>query len=206
MTRACPEEEVCGTLTVLYGQNPTHAGRQIEGYFPDLQSDQAEELALAREQLPEWIAQEQEDVEKDRDLWERVEALQGGPGPRVPEKAWLGQELALTRQIAAQTRLLLQMRKQSQEQLAVGSQQSAEEAAEGFGENAAERNEANYINESNHLTKKSNRNEADEESNVEGSQEQSAVSGPQSHHGPPDRSRKMRLRETKPITSMNPST
>jgi hypothetical protein len=127
----CPDEYPAA-MTALYGECPSLAGERIrelfiEFYGPD---EAAAEKALL--ELPKWIAQERRDVQQERDLYQREMAIRGNGGANLREEQVAPKEAALERQIAEQTRLLLQLKtKRSQwgsrpeAESAVGSQQSA---------------------------------------------------------------------------------
>ena len=64
----------------------------------------------ARQELPKWIAQEKSDVEQDRELYRRELIAKAASRPPLPEDQVYTREAALDRQIADQTRLLLQLK------------------------------------------------------------------------------------------------
>ncbi len=92
----------------LYGDFPTVAGRIKELFVQLFDADQAVK-GKARQELPKWMGQEKGDVQYDRDLYHRELSLRANL-PSLPEEQVAAKEVALDRQIAEQTRLLLQLK------------------------------------------------------------------------------------------------
>ena len=105
----CPDEypDVMGEL---YGEFPTVAGQQIRKWFIQLFDPDQAQCQQARQELPQWIAKEKSDVQQDRELYHRELALRRFDLPSTPEDQVAAKEAALERQIAEQTRLLLQLK------------------------------------------------------------------------------------------------
>jgi hypothetical protein len=105
----CPDEypDVMGEL---YGECPTSAGQQIRQWFIQLFDDDQAQCQKARQELPQWIAKERSDVLEDRELYHREVALRRFDVPSTPEDEVAAKEALLERQIAEQTRLLLQLK------------------------------------------------------------------------------------------------
>jgi hypothetical protein len=105
----CPNEfpEVMGEL---YGECPTLAGQQIRQWFIQLFDDDQARCEKARQELPQWIAKEKSEVQQDRELYHRELTLRRFDAPSTPEEHVAAKEAALERQIAEQTRLLLQLK------------------------------------------------------------------------------------------------
>jgi len=89
---------------------PTLAGQQIRQWFIQLFDDDQAQCQKARQELPQWIAKEKSDVLEDRELYHREVALRRFDAPSAPEEQVAAKEAALERQIAEQTRLLLQLK------------------------------------------------------------------------------------------------
>jgi len=109
--RICPDEYPA-VMDELYGDCHSRAGENIRLSFIDLFGDDQEASAKGLQELPKWIAQERRDVEQERDLYRREMDLRGSAGPILTEEQVARKEAALERQIAAQTRLLMQMKLQ----------------------------------------------------------------------------------------------
>ena len=98
------------TLDTLYGDLPTRAGQRIMELFGLFSDDEAPVISdKAWEELPRWIAQERRDVQREQELYQREVALLT-QRPNFPEKELQARETALDRQIAEQSRLLLQLK------------------------------------------------------------------------------------------------
>jgi len=105
----CPDEYP-GVMGELYGECPTLVGQQIRQWFIELFDDDQARCQKARQELPQWIAKEKTDVQQDRELYHRELALRRFDAPSTPEEQVAAKEAALERQIAEQTRLLLQLK------------------------------------------------------------------------------------------------
>ena len=105
----CPDEYP-ELMDKLYGDFPTAAGQRIGELFKQLFDDDEAVCEKARQELPKWIAQEKSDVEQDRELYRRELTFKAASRPPLPEDDVASREAALDRQIAEQTRLLLQLK------------------------------------------------------------------------------------------------
>jgi hypothetical protein len=105
----CPDEYP-GLMSRLYGDFPTVAGQRIKELFRQLFDDDQAVCEKARQELPKWIGQEKSDTEQDRDLYRRELTLKAMSRTPLPEDQVGTREAALDRQIAEQTRLLLQLK------------------------------------------------------------------------------------------------
>jgi hypothetical protein len=125
----CPDEypEV---MEKLYGEFPTPAGLKIREWFMQFFADDQAQCQEARQELPKWIAREKSDVEPDRELYRRELALRNCEGASTTEDEVAAKETALERQIAEQTRLLLQL-KSKRSLWGEGSAAEEAEASEG---------------------------------------------------------------------------
>jgi hypothetical protein len=105
----CPDEypEV---MEELYDKWPTVAGHRIRALFIQLFNGDEAQRQSARQELPQWIAKEKSDVLEDRNFYHRELALRGYDGASMPEQQVAAREAALERQMAEQTRLLLQLK------------------------------------------------------------------------------------------------
>ena len=88
----------------------TKAGAEIEALFADLSGKDQAAAAKAQAELPQWIAQERRDVEKERDLYRREKEIEDQAGPRLTEEEVMKKEAWLDRQIREDTRLLLKLK------------------------------------------------------------------------------------------------
>jgi len=107
--KECPDEYPQAMFD-LYGKCPSLAGERIRLLFiqffdPDDEAG-AEKAGL---ELPQWFAQERRDVQLEQELYRRESALRA-QGPNLTEEQVAAKEAALQRQIAEQTRLLLQLK------------------------------------------------------------------------------------------------
>ncbi len=107
--KICPDEYPQAMLD-LYGRCPSQAGETIRLLFiqffdPDDEAA-AEKAGL---ELPKWIAQERRDVHLEQELYRRESALRA-QGPELTVEQLAAKEAALQRQIADQTKLLLQLK------------------------------------------------------------------------------------------------
>ncbi len=105
----CPDDYP-DLMDELYGRSPTVAGQRIGELFRELFDDDEAVCEKARQELPKWIAQERSDVEQDRELYRRELTFKAASQPPLPEDKVATREAALDRQIAEQTRLLLQLK------------------------------------------------------------------------------------------------
>ncbi|HMD96545.1 MAG TPA: hypothetical protein VKM93_04325 [Terriglobia bacterium] len=114
------EEKVCPdkypeAMNALYGECPSLAGERIRLLFIQFVGSDEVGTAKAAQQLPEWIARERRYVDRERDLFRDEMALRDGGGPNLTEEQVNAREVDLEKQIAEQSRLLLQLkRNQSQ--------------------------------------------------------------------------------------------
>jgi hypothetical protein len=105
----CPDQYP-QAMRNLYGVCHSLAGEKIRLLFIDLFSTKDEAAAeKARQELPQWIARERADVKQEQELYWRERELRAR-GPNVPEEQVAAKEATLQRQIAEQTRLLLQLK------------------------------------------------------------------------------------------------
>jgi hypothetical protein len=94
----------------LYGECPSLAGEKIRLLFIQfLNTDDEAAAEKAGVELPKWIAQERRDVHLEQELYRRESVLRA-QGPNLTEEQVRAKEVALQRQIAEQTRLLLQLK------------------------------------------------------------------------------------------------
>jgi hypothetical protein len=105
----CPDEYP-GVMGDLYGECHTLAGQEIRQWFIQLFDDDPAQCQKAREELPQWIAEERSDVLDDRELYHREVALRRFDVQSTPEDQVAAKEALLERQIAEHTRLLLQLK------------------------------------------------------------------------------------------------
>jgi len=105
----CPDEYP-DAMQALYGDCPSRAGEKIRELFMQLFEEDEAAREKARQELPQWIAQERRDVQQERELYQRERALKKKGGPKLVEEQVEAKEAALDRQIAGQTRLLLQLK------------------------------------------------------------------------------------------------
>jgi len=98
-------------LYALYGQHHSRAGERIRTLFIDLFEDDQDAAAKAGAELPQWIAQERSDVERERELYRREAEIRANAGPGLIDAEVAKKEAALEKQIREQTRLLLQLQK-----------------------------------------------------------------------------------------------
>jgi len=106
--RECPHEypQVMGAL---FGECPSLAGEKIRLLFIDFFGDDEAAAKAAGLELPKWIAQERRDVQQEEDLWRREWELRS-KAPSLTAEQLSAKEAVLERQIAEQTRLLLQLK------------------------------------------------------------------------------------------------
>jgi hypothetical protein len=109
------EEETCPdeypqTMRELYGECPSLAGEKIRLLVLDYFSEDEAARHKACRGLPQWLAQERGDVERERELYQREMAISGNAGPNQSEEEVARKEAALERQIREHTRLLLQLK------------------------------------------------------------------------------------------------
>jgi len=107
--KECPDEYPQAMLD-LYGECPSQAGEKIrllviQFFNPD---DEAASEKAGLE-LPKWIAQERRDVQQEQELYWRESEVRA-KGPRLTEEQVAAKQTELERQIAEQTRLLLQLK------------------------------------------------------------------------------------------------
>lgn len=136
----CPDEYP-DAMQALYGECPTVAGHNIRELFMQLFNDDEAARQKAREELPNWIAQEKRDAQQDRELCRREGELRRKAGLSLNEEAVAAREAVLDRQIAEYARLLLQLK--SNRALWLSRAQQSETAGEEMtarsGENSPEK-------------------------------------------------------------------
>jgi len=97
-------------MDVLYGDLSTRAGRRIDKLIGSvINDDRSSVLTNAKRELPQWIAQERRDVQREQELYQR-EMMLRTRRPHLSEKELAAREAALDRQIAEQARLLIQLK------------------------------------------------------------------------------------------------
>jgi hypothetical protein len=109
------EEETCPdeypqTMRELYGECPSLAGEKVRLLVLDYFGEDEAARHKACKKLPQWLAQERSDVERERELYQREMAIGGNAGPNLSEEEVARKEAALERQIREHTRLLLQLK------------------------------------------------------------------------------------------------
>ncbi len=105
----CPDEYP-KLMEILYDRRPTVAGQRIGELFVQLFDDDQAVCEKARQELPKWIGQEKADVEQDLELCRRELTFRAASKAALPEEQVASKEATLDRQIAEQTRLLLQLK------------------------------------------------------------------------------------------------
>ena len=106
--RLIPEEFV-EEMNTLYGEHHSVAGERIRNLFIAMFEDDQDAAAKAEAELPKWIAQERRDVEQEQELYRRESQLRSQL-PKLTDEQIAVKEALLQKQIADQTRLLLQLK------------------------------------------------------------------------------------------------
>src|SRR5208282_4705477 len=128
--QTCPNEYP-QTMRELYGECPSQAGEKIRLLIIDYFGDDDAALRNAAEELPKWFEQERNDVERERELYQREMTIREKAGPTLTEEYVDKKEACLERQIREHTRLLMQLKKTRSEIANRASHSEPQETASG---------------------------------------------------------------------------